>query len=221
MGVSSKSSKSSTKPVYAPQIENSAATVTNAYNAAAPGISATTNALSGLVPDLVKQYQQGSPNVQAAQSYNTDVLNGKYLDAGNPYLQAQIDATGSDVRNGLTASLGTRGLTGGSAFGDIITRNLANNATNLRYTDYSNERGRMDTAAGQAAGISAAQYQPISAIQSILQSQLTPLQAAQTQAAGIGGLLGQYTNQKQTYNPSLMDSISQGLNIGKSVAGFF
>jgi len=221
VGVSSKSSKSSTKPVYAPQIENSAATVTNAYNATAPGISATTNALSGLVPDLVKQYQQGSPNVQAAQSYNTDVLNGKYLDAGNPYLQAQIDATGSDVRNGLTASLGTRGLTGGSAFGDIITRNLANNATNLRYTDYSNERGRMDTAAGQAAGISAAQYQPISAIQSILQSQLTPLQAAQTQAAGIGGLLGQYTNQKQTYNPSLMDNISQGLNIGKSVAGFF
>ena len=221
MGVSSKSSKSSTKPIYAPQIENSAATVTNAYNAAAPGISATTNALSGLVPDLVKQYQQGSPNVQAAQSYNTDVLNGKYLDAGNPYLQAQIDATGSDVRNGLTASLGTRGLTGGSAFGDIITRNLANNATNLRYQDYSQERGRMDAAVGQAAGISAAQYQPISAIQSILQSQLTPLQAAQTQAAGIGGLLGQYTNQKQTYNPSLMDSISQGLNVGKSIAGLF
>jgi hypothetical protein len=50
---------------------------------------------------------------------------------------------------------------------------------------------------------------------------MAPIQAAAGQASSIGGLLGQYTNQKQTYNPSLMDNIGQGLNIGKSVAGLF
>jgi len=221
MGLSSKTSKSSTKPVYSGQLEGAANNVNSAYQMQAPKIGGISDQLGGLVPGLVEQYQKGQPNVAAAQGYNADVLSGKYLDAGNPYLQAQIDATGGDVRNGLSASLGTRGLTGGSAFGDIITRNLANNATNLRYTDYSNERSRMDSAAAQAPGLAAASYQPISAIQSILQSQLAPLQAAQGQASSIGGLLGQYTNQKQTYNPSIVDGIGQALNIGKSIAGLF
>lgn len=219
MGVSSKSQKSSTKPIYAPQIEGAASNVTSAYNAAAPGIAGTASSLAGAVPGLMEQYNRGDPNVQSAMSYNQDVTSGKYLDAGNPYLQGQIDQTNAGVRNGLAASLGTRGLTGGSAFGDIITSNLAKNENNLRYTDYTNERNRMDSAASQAAGISAGQYQPLSVIQSILQSQMAPVQAAAGQASSIGGLLGQYTNQKQTYNPSLMDNIGQGLNIGKSIAG--
>lgn len=221
MGMSSKSQKSSTKPVYSAQIEGAAGNVSSAYNAQAPKISGITDQLGGLVPDLMAQYANGDPNVNAAKSYNADVLGGKYLDAGNPYLQAQIDATGNDTRNGLSASLGTRGMTGGSAFSDIISRNLAQNSTNMRYADYNAERGRMDSAAGQAGGLSAASYLPINAIQSILQSQMAPMQAAGQQASSIGGLLGAYTNQKQTLNPSLMDNIGQALNIGKSVAGMF
>jgi hypothetical protein len=221
VGVSSKTQKSSTKPIYAPQIEGAASNVSNAYASASPGIASTASSLGSAVPGLMEQYNKGDPGVQSAMQYNQDVTSGKYLSAGNPYLQGQIDQTNAGVRNGLSASLGTRGLTGGSAFGDIITSNLAKNENNLRYTDYTNERNRMDGAASAAAGISAGQYQPLSVIQSILQSQMAPIQAAAGQASSIGGLLGQYTNQKQTYNPSLMDNIGQGLNIGKSVAGLF
>lgn len=203
MGLSSSTTKSSNKPVYSSQIEGAAGNVSSVYNAQAPKIAGISDQLGGLVPDLLKQYQQGDPNVNAAKGYNTDVLSGKYLDSGNPYLQQQIDATGNDVRNGLSSSLGTRGLTGGSAFGDIITRNLAQNSTNLRYNDYSAERGRMDSAAGQAPGLAAAGNLPIAVIQSILGSQQAPLQAASGAAAGIGGLLGQYQNNKQTSSPSL------------------
>lgn len=218
MGVSSKSQKSSVKPIYKTEIESAANNVSSAYNAAAPGIAGTASSLAGAVPGLMEQYNKGSPNVTAAIGYNTDVLSGKYLNEGNPFLQDQIDQTNDGVRNGLAASLGTRGLTGGSAFGDIITSNLAKNENNLRYQDYSQERNRMDSAASQAAGISAGQYQPLSVIQSILQSQMAPVQAAAGQASSIGGLLGQYTNQKQTFNPSLMDNIGQAINIGSSVA---
>lgn len=196
-------SKSSTKPVYSAQVEGAANNVTNAYNAAQPGITSTANSLASAVPGLMASYQAGDPGVKSAMQYNTDVTSGKYLDAGNPYLQGQIDQTNDGVRNGLAASLGTRGLTGGSAFGDIISSNLAKNENNLRYTDYTNERNRMDSAASAASGISAAQYQPLSVIQSILQSQQAPVQAAAGAGSSIGGLLGSYTNSTQTQNMGL------------------
>jgi len=220
MGVSSKSQKSSTKPIYSSQIEDAAGNVSNAYNAQAPKISGITDQLSTLVPGLVEKYTQGDPNINAAQGYNADVLSGKYLNS-NPYLDGIVQQTGNDARNQTSAALGTRGLTGGSAFADIISRNVANASNTLRYNDYNTQMGRMDQAASQAPGLAAAQYAPVSAIQSILQSQLAPLQAASGQAASVGGLLGQYTNQKQTLNPSLMDNIGQALNIGKSFAGLF
>lgn len=196
-------SKSSTKPVYSAQVEGAANNVTSAYNAAQPGITSTANSLASAVPGLMASYNAGDPGVKSAMQYNTDVTSGKYLDAGNPYLQAQIDQTNDGVRNGLAASLGTRGLTGGSAFGDIISSNLAKNENNLRYQDYSQERTRMDNAASAAGGISAAQYQPLSVIQSILQSQQAPVQAAAGAGSSIGGLLGQYTNGTQTQSMGL------------------
>lgn len=202
-------SKTSTKPVYSAQVEGAAGNITSAYNAAAPGIASTANSLASAVPGLMEQYNSGQPGVKSAMQYNQDVTSGKYLDAGNPYLQGQIDQTNAGVRNGLAASLGTRGLTGGSAFGDIISTNLAKNENNLRYTDYTNERNRMDSAASAAGGISSAQYQPLSVIQSILQSQQAPVQAATGAGAGIGGLLGSYTNSTQKSSPSIASLIAQ------------
>jgi len=209
VGFSKSKTTSKSTPVYGSQIEGAANNVNAAYTAAQPGITATANSLAGAVPDLMAKYTAGDPNVKAAMGYNADVLSGKYLDAGNPYLQDQIDATGDDVRNGFAASLGTRGLTGGSAFGDIITKNLAKNSTNLRYTDYGNERSRMDAAASAAGGIASAQYQPLSVIQSILQSQQAPVQAAAGAGSSIGGLLGQYNNTTQKSSPSIASLLAQ------------
>lgn len=202
-------SKTSTKPVYSAQVEGAASNISNAYNAAQPGITSTANSLASAVPGLIEQYNSGQPGVKSAMQYNQDVTSGKYLDAGNPYLQGQIDQTNAGVRNGLAASLGTRGLTGGSAFGDIITSNLAKNENNLRYTDYTNERNRMDSAASAAGGISSAQYQPLSVIQSILQSQQAPVQAAAGAGSSIGGLLGQYTNGTQTQSNGIGGLLAQ------------
>lgn len=202
MGFSSSKSKSSTKPVYSGQIEGAAGNINSAYASQAPKISAITDQLGGLVPGLVDSFNTGDPGVKAAQGYNTDILSGKYL-SGNPYLEDQISRTNDGVRNGLSASLGTRGLTGGSAFGDIITRNLAANESGLRYNDYNNERTRMGQAASAAPGLSAASYLPLTAIQDILQAQQAPVQSAVGAGSGIGGLLGQYTNQTQKSSPGL------------------
>ncbi|MBO9624170.1 MAG: hypothetical protein J7500_15790 [Sphingomonas sp.] len=220
MGLSSSTKKSSVKPVYASQIEGAANNVTGAYNAQAPKITGITDQLAGLVPGLVEKYTAGDPNVNAAKSYNLDVLQGKYL-GGNPYLEDIVGKSETDARNHTAAALGTRGLTGGSAFGDIISRNVLDAGNTLRYNDYNTERNRMDSAVGSAAGLTAAEQIPLSSIMSILQAQQMPVQTAAGAGSAVGGLLGQYTNQKQTSTPSLMDQIGQALQIGKTVAGFF
>ena len=202
MGLSSSKQKSTNKPVYDSQITGAANNISATNAAQQPKITGITDQLGGLVPSLIDTYQNGDSNVNAAKGYNADVLSGKYLNS-NPYLQSVIDASNADVRNGVTASLGTRGLTGGSAMADIVSRNLANNEDQLRYTDYNNQLGRMDTAAGQAPGLAAAGYLPISAIESIAQDQQLPVQTATGAGAGIGGLLGQYQNQTTKSSPSL------------------
>ena len=158
--------------------------------------------------------------MNAAKTYNLDVLGGKYLGA-NPYLDEVIARTGNDVRNQSSAALGTRGLTGGSAYGDIISRNIANSAGNMRLADYNTERNRMDGAVGSAAGLAGAAEIPLASLQAILEAQKAPVSTAAGAGSAVGGLLGQYTNTQQKSSPSLMESIGQALNIAKTVGGFF
>lgn len=216
MGLSSSSSK--TRPIYSAEIEGAARNVTNAYNQQAPRITAVTDQLSGLVPGLVERYTNGDANVNAARGYNTDVLSGKYLDAGNPYLESIVEKTGNTARNQTAGALGTRGLTGGSAFADIISRNVSDASNTLRYNDYNNERGRMDTAAGMAPGLAAARELPLASLLEIAQAQQLPVQAAAGAGSAVGGLLGQYTNTRQTqpFGPLLASMIG---NAASSWAG--
>jgi hypothetical protein len=222
MGLSSSKSKQTSKPVYSGAITGAAGNISSSYGQQAPKITSITDQLGGIVPDLLAQYRDGDPNVNAAKGYNLDVLNGKYLNS-NPYLQDVIDASNADVRNGLAASLGTRGLTGGSDFADIITDNLAKNDNNLRYTDYANQQTRMDQAAAQAPALAAAGLVPISAIESIAKDQALPTQAAVGAGSGIGGLLGQYTNTETTQSGGLgplLASIIGGVGSGWASSGF-
>lgn len=208
MGVSGGKTTSTNKPIYNQQIESAASNINNAYGAQAPKITAITDQLSTLVPGLVEKYTMGDPNVNAARGYNADVLSGKYLQ-GNSYLDGIAQQAGNDARNQTAAALGPRGLTGGSAFADIISRNVANASQTLRYNDYNSQMGRMDQAAAQAPSLSAAQYQPLSPVFDILNAQSSPVQAATGAGAGIGGLLGQYMNQTQKTSPSVGAVLAQ------------
>lgn len=209
MGLSGSKQTSTTKPVYSGQIEGAASNVNAAYGAQAGKITGVTDQLATLVPGLVEQYKAGGDaNTQAATGYNTDVLSGKYL-TGNPLLEQQIATTNDNARNGLAASLGTRGLTGGSAFADIITRALAQNESGLRFTDYNNERGRMDAAAGRAPALSASSQLPIQSLLEIAQAQQMPVQAAAGAGSAIGGLLGQYGTTTIKSSPGLGAIIAQ------------
>lgn len=200
-------SKTKTKPIYSKEIEGAASNITNAYRTAQPGLESGAAKFGGILDSVVSRYNAGDPNITAARGYNADVLGGKYLDAGNPYLQQMIDQTGNDVSNGVTASLGTRGLTGGSAHSGIVSRELAKNSTALRYGDYSAERDRMGQAVSQAPGLIAAENGILDPAFAAYDAMQAPVRAAVGAGQGVGGLLGQYT--KTTQKGSLAGLLAQ------------
>lgn len=202
-------SKSTNKPVYSAAIEGAANNITGAYNQARPALEAGATKFGGILDSVLNRYNAGDPNITAARDYNADVLGGKYLDAGNPYLQQMADLAGNDVRNQVTASLGTRGLTGGSAHSGIVSKAVADKVLGLRYADYGAERDRMGQAVSQVPGLIAAENGILDPAFAAYEAMQAPIRAAVGAGSGVGGLLGQYQNTKTTQKGSLAGLLAQ------------
>jgi hypothetical protein len=194
-----KKSKTETGPsAFAkPYIQSGATAVQDAFTANQPNLANISNTLQSNMGTVLGQ-TLNNPGLTAANSYNTDVLGGKYL-MSNPNLQGIIDNTNSDVANKVNASIGTRGGAGGSAQAQLLARELAKNETGLRYQDYNTERGYQQAAVGNAAGLSNAGDSNIQTLLQYLSGQASiPQQGAQSYASSIGGLLGGYNQTTQT-----------------------
>lgn len=212
-----KKTTSTTKPIYGRQIEGAANTVGNVYNQQAPKISGYADQIGSLVPGLVQQAQAGDAGINAARDYNVDVLSGQYLNEGNPYLEGVLSNSNNDIRNQLQAALGAKGLTGGSDYAGLISDKIAKNTLATRYQNYDAERARMATAAGQSPGIAAGAIAPVaSAVGAAQAAGSLPMDAALKYGAGIGGLLGQYTNTTQKQSGGLGSMLGGLLGAGLS-----
>ncbi|MGR4893342.1 hypothetical protein ACIPPQ_20145 [Sphingopyxis sp. LARHCG72] len=201
--------KQTNKPIYSAQVEGAANNITGAYNQARPGLEAGAAKFGGVLDSVMERYNQGDPNIAAARGYNADVLGGKYLDAGNPHLEEMVALTNNNARNGVAASLGTRGLTGGSDFASLITKRLAENETGLRYEDYGKERDRMGQAVSQVPGLIAAENGILDPAFAAYEAMQAPVRAAVGAGQGIGGLLSQYQTVKSTQKGSLAGLLAQ------------
>lgn len=190
----SKKSKTTTAP-WKPaqgQILGAGNALTSAYNQNAPGIQEATNSITGLLPGMIDKYKAGDAGVNAARGYNVDVLGGKYLGEGNPYLQGMIDNSTNDTVNATQAALGLKGLSGGSDYAGLIADRVNQNSLGMRYQDYAGERDRMATASGQSPGLAAADVIQITPMMAALQAGSAPLDAAGQYAGSLGGLFGGY-----------------------------
>lgn len=193
-------------------------TLNQTYGDNAGKLQGATDQITGLLPGMIEKYRQGDAGVNAGRNYNVDVLSGKYLGQGNPYLQQMIDQSGGDVRNQTQAALGLKGLTGGSDYAGLIADRVSKNSLGLRYQDYGNERNNMATAAGQAPGMAAADVIQIAPMMAALQAGQAPMNAAGQYAGSLGGLFSGYgtTTQKQ---PMLGALLGAGLS-GWASGGF-
>lgn len=206
MGKRKQTTTQTNRPIYSAEIGGAASNVQDAYNRSQPAIADLSSNMAGASNDLFAQFRQGDPTIQMAQATTRDMMQG----GENPYLQQMIDQTNSSVRNQMQASLGRRGLSGGSDYTNLIARALARNETEARFGDFNNQQNRRLQAAGMAPGLLAGSYLPLQMGAEIgQQGAMLPLQAGALNAASIGGLLGQYqdTKSRTTQSGGLLGQI--------------
>lgn len=224
MGLSSSKQTTTNDPskFAQPYITAGANALQSAYGETQPLASSISSTIGAQLPGLADKAFNPDPNITAALGYNTDVLDGKYLDAGNPYLQGQINSTNNDITDKINATFGAAGRTGSGGNTYSLGKALAQNENNLRYTDYTNERSRMSTAAGQAPSLAAGQYSGLAAyLQAAAAATGLPQEAAGNYASGLGSLLGQYSTKTGTSTPSLLSGLGQAVNIGTDAVSLF
>lgn len=116
---------------------------------------------------------------------------------GNPYLQQMIDQSGQDTGRAVSASMGVRGLTGGSVHEQILAHELGKQSMDMRYNDYNNQQQLKAQAAGMAPGVAAGDAVQLQGlIGAAGAASGLPMDAASRYAGATGGLLGQYTTTK-------------------------
>jgi len=196
MGLSSSKTTTGPSKQALPYLQSASSAVQGAYNDAQP----TLKQVSGSLFDQFNGYNSNlGADLAPAQAYNADVLGGKYLSASNPYLTGMIDQTNNDVMDRVNALFSRAGQTGSSRQIGELGKQLANNETNLRYGDYTNQLARMDQAASTAASLSGArnsEYQTLAGLGTTAAT--LPLANAQTLASSLGGLWGNSQTTKQS-----------------------
>ena len=128
-----------------------AGSVQSVYNQAQPGLQGLTDLTQkSLVPAITGKFNAGLEGADAARSYNMNVLQSPW--GSNPQLEAMIGQqrrSVSDEANGLFARSGRYGS---GAHQDLLTRNLGDMESNLRYNDYFTEMQRRSQAADSLTG---------------------------------------------------------------------
>jgi len=193
MGLSSSKTTSGPSKQALPYLTSASGAVQGAYDANKGNVADITGALKSTFDN----YNPVNPNVTAAGNYAQDVLGGKYLDAGNPYLQGMIDTTAGDVSDRVNALFSRSGQTGSSRQIGELGKQLSAAENNLRYQDYSSERDRMTAAGNLALGAN-------SGLNSNIQTQAglgataagLPMNDALALAQALGGLWGNSTTTK-------------------------
>lgn len=214
MGLSSSTSTSKNSTKYGkqalPHINAATDAMSQAYTQTQPRLGGVMDALG----ETFGGFDPNKGNIGAANSHVSDVLGGKYMTGGNPYLEGMISTTNDNVMDRVNALFGRSGQTGSSRQIGELGKQLATAENGLRYQNYSDEMGRMDTAVGQAAGLSDAENRNVQT-QDALGRTIAglPLDVASQYAAGMGSLWGNILDSKGTTKTSggLGQMLMQGI----------
>lgn len=225
MGKKSKQKTTNEPSAYAKgYITPAANALGSTYAANQPQIQSASNSLWEQIPGLMDKAFTPSATVMGANTNLQDVLSGKFLN-GSPYLEGIIGDTAGDVTDRVQSAFGKAGRTGSGANAGVLTKELASAENGLRYNNYNAERQAQMQALGLVPSVESAQYAGIAPTLAAMQAAAgIPLDAANSYAGGVGGLLGQYNTQETVKTPSLGEQFSQLMsNVGKvgQAAGVF
>jgi hypothetical protein len=96
-----------------------------------------------------------STGLHQTQDFLGGTLDGKYLDAGNPYIQQVQDAVRSSVMPSVNARTSAAGISPGSSVDqNLVSRALTDGMSQPLFQSYENERARQMQAAGMMPAVS-------------------------------------------------------------------
>lgn len=97
---------------------------------------------------ILAKYQ---PGFDKARGYSEDVLSGKYLDEGNPYLDNIAGQVRNNVTDQVNGQFSLAGRYGSGQHTGILAKQLSDAENQLRFGAYNTERGYQNQAPGQMA----------------------------------------------------------------------
>jgi hypothetical protein len=200
VGKKSSTSKTSNKPWKAarPHLLGAMNTISNTVNSSQGNLDQMAGQLRGFLPGLGEKAFGENAGLDAANSYATDVLGGKYLAEGNPYMNQMASMARSNVAGDINSMFSKAGRAGSDSHYQDLAKGMGEAELGLRYQNYGNERNAQTQAAGMMPSLNASQYAGV-----------MPYLAATQGAAGlpytgiqnlgmIGGLAGGYGTSSQT-----------------------
>lgn len=200
MGKKSSKQKSTSTPwkPAQPYLLGAAGTIQNTVNANQGGLDAIAGDMRSHLQGLGEKAFGQNVGLGAATDYAIDVLGGKYLGAGNPYLNDMASLARGNVANDINSMFGM----GGRAFSDSHYQDLAKGMgeaeLGLRYQDYGNERNAMTQAAGLMPSLNSSQYAGVMPYVAMAQGAAQTPYTGLGALSGLGGLFGGYGTQTGT-----------------------
>jgi hypothetical protein len=188
---SSKTKTTTAPPKWAvPHLQGAMGTISNTVGANQGNLDAAAGQIRGFLPGLGEQAFGQNAGLGAATNYGMDVIGGKYLDEGNPYMNQMASMARQNVAGDINSMFSKAGRAGSDSHYQDLARGMGEAELGLRYQNYGNERNAQTQAAGMMPALNQSQYAGI-----------MPYLAAQQTAAGlpftglqslgmIGGLTG-------------------------------
>ncbi len=158
---------------------------------------------SGMQMDTYGRLAPGSEaGITGAQGLVNDTIAGKYLN-GNPYLEGMLGQTRDNITNQVSGQFSAAGRYGSGQHAGILAKYLADAENNMRFNNYSQERGYQNQAVDQAQSL-------MNGSQGLLNN------AAELPWIGVGALNG---NVRQASNGYGVQTTKQSGNIGSQLMG--
>jgi hypothetical protein len=130
--------------------------------------------------------------MQSGMGYIDQVLGGKYLAGGNPYVNQMAQQAGQSAGNAVNSTFSLAGRTGGGNHVERLAEGVANAENGVRYQNYMNERGAQGQALNAIPGMVASQYAGVPAYLGAAQAAGTLPYAGIQQLGQMGNLFGGY-----------------------------
>ena len=123
---------------------------------------------------ITQRGMQGSPLLKGAQGYAGDVLGGKYLGAGNPYLAQAMASARDDIGRDVGGAFSTGGMAGSPMHQQFLTEAWSKATAPLLFQNYENERQNQQQMAGLSPDLANADFSGLNqalGAQSVVQQQ--------------------------------------------------